>query len=302
MGSVWTRIAGATMLALASLCLAAAPSEEKPATIDYAYLDGDSGHPDRQRVVVVGTHFRADASKKGDCQTRAWIGDKWDDWRNAESISRAKEDEYKFKPGQALGDGDIQTRVMGTDGKFSEPMLLGNGTSYWERFQTSGSPHDCIGKAVQVRWCPEPKPTLGSHICPDTKYALACEKKNDYVVVGVHFKAGSVASVQIEFDYTQIDVQQVGIPSDSVLRRAIVEDDAACPRETKFKDAQPLSSTCKPKEFRCFPLSDVVQPGKKDTAVYFMFKRKTWGSVLSVNNMHISTTMAPVVPLTPSKP
>lgn len=149
-----------------------------------------------------------------------------------------------------------------------------------------------LGKDVQIRWCREPQPEVGAKVCPGTKHALACQTENDYVVVGVHFAAGSVERIMISFDYTQIDVRNVGDVSNSVLRRAIVPEDAKCPPENKFKDVVSLKRTCKPARLECYPAEDTATPGPKDVAVYYMFKRKTWPSVLNLNDIRVETTLA----------
>lgn len=176
------------------------------AVIDYAYFDVNANRP---TVVVIGSHFAQDAITNSSCQT--WTGDKSGEWHDALSITRAEEDQYKFRTAHNSASGEtVAVRVKGADGNYSLPTVIGDGTNYWERFLTFGSPHDCITKNVQVRWCQNPKPELGSTICSNTTHALACKTKDDYVVVGVHFATGSVSQVKISFDYSQIDTGHLG--------------------------------------------------------------------------------------------
>ena len=266
-----------------------------PAATDYAWFYG-TPTANSQTVVVIGQNFKTEKVEQNDCQTRSRSGEKVTDWGDAIEIVKAKEDEHRFKAAHNSASGEvIEVRVKGADGKYTAPAIVGDCTNYWERLLTSGSPHDALGKHVRIRWCKDPKPELGGKICPGTKHALTCKEKNDYVVVGIHFDAGTVSQVRISFEYTQLDLKNVGDKSNSVLRRALVTEDAECPGENKYADVQPLHRVCKPDpaKLECFPASDIVTPGPKDVAVYYMFKRKTWPAVLSMNHIRIETTMAP---------
>lgn len=270
---------------------AAAPS---PGTADYAYFDGDASHPERQSIVVIGMNFLKDAIKAENCQTRTRVNGTPGDWHPAVDISRATEDEYKFKPKDlSNSEGIVEVRVKGADNRYTDFVVAGAAENYWERVRTSGSPHDCLGKTVQVKWCKDPKaPHVGPKVCEETLHALECEQQRDTMVVGVHFAAGSVSSVAISFDYSQIDVHSTGAPSNSELRYALVENDSGCPAASKYKDGVTLSKSYAPGGQGCVPESLTRTPGKKDVAVYFMFKRNTWPATLNINNVHIETTAA----------
>ncbi|HEY7089624.1 MAG TPA: hypothetical protein VH518_16115 [Tepidisphaeraceae bacterium] len=214
------------------------------------------------------------------------------DWHDATDISYAKEDQYAFKPADNSASADVvEAQVKGADGKYTRAVVIGDATNYWERMRTGGSPHDCIGKAVQIKWC-DPRPRVHSKVCQDTNYCFRCENKNDYYIVGVHFAAGTVSQVKISLDYAQVKLSNSPLKSDSLLRCAKVTDDSSCPNEGKFTENELLDESYQPPNIECFPQSHVATPGNKDVALYYMIKRKTWPAPLDVNNVHIETMMA----------
>jgi len=167
---------------------------------------------------------------------------------------------------------------MGADGNYTAPVVVGDGSHYRERFLTFGSPHECLGKTIQIMWCQTPTPQLGSKVCPDTKHALQCQKKNDFVIVGVHFDPGTVSQIKMSFDYTQIDTSNLGDNSNSSLKRAITSN-SDCPGDGSFKEVKLLNRSCPPSALQCFSESAVAKPSTNDVAVFYMFKRKTWPAV-----------------------
>ena len=273
------------LVALSQLRSDAAATPSKP-IVDYAYFQGTG---ERQTIMIIGSSFAGDVKNNSNCQTRTQSAGKTSDWHDAININRAVEDQYRFRAADNSSSAEIiEVRVKGADGSYTAPIVTGDGRHYRERFLTFGSPHDCIGTNVQVKWCQKPKPELGTNFCPDTRHALVCQKTQDYVVVGVHFDAGSVSNVTIRFNYGQFDLHGAGATSDSVLKRATSQT-GECPPESAFKIVTNLNRTCHPSQRECFPATDQVVPGRKDVAVFYMFKRRFWPSVLNINEVQLDT-------------